>query len=103
MAKDWTDQDILDVWQRGRIVSGYDKDKYRQDECGAWIMWIKYGDRSSEFGWEIDHIISEANGGKDILSNLRPLQWKNNLDKSDGRLKCNIVANGNHNVDKVKR
>lgn len=103
MAKNWTDQEILNVWQKGTIVLGYDKDKYRKDECGAWMEYGNYGNRSSILSWEIDHITPVANGGKDILSNLRPLQWRNNLDKSDGRLKCNIVAVGDHNIDKLKR
>jgi len=27
----WTDEMIPDVWEKGKIVSGYDKDKYRKD------------------------------------------------------------------------
>ena len=91
----WTDEMIQDVWEKGKIVSGYDKDKYRKDQCDAWIQRDKYGDRTSNFGWEIDHISS---GGEDILSNLGPLQWENNVDKSEGRLKGNITSDGKKNV-----
>lgn len=50
-----------------------------------------------KYGWEIDHI--DPNGG-DNLSNLRPLQWKNNVTTGEGRLKCPVTAKGNENVEK---
>jgi hypothetical protein len=35
------------------------------------------------------------------LSNLRPLQWENNVDKSDKkRLTCVVTAEGTDNVRK---
>jgi hypothetical protein len=54
-----------------------------------------YGDRNSSYGWEVDHI--NPNGGDD-LSNLRPLQWKNNLEKGEGRLICPVTSDGDYNV-----
>jgi HNH endonuclease len=48
-------------------------------------------------GWEIDHITSQDHGGTDALSNLRPLQWKNNASKGAGRLKCVVTAKGEKN------
>lgn len=92
----WSKGDILAVWKKGKVVKGHDSDKYRKDDCNAWIQFDKYGDRSSDYGWEIDHI---SPGGSDTLSNLRPLQWKNNVDKSDGRLKCNVTSDGNTNKE----
>lgn len=75
----------------------------KKDQCGAWINWDDYGDRSypENEGWEIDHITAKANGGGDELSNLRPLQWKNNVLKGKGRLKTSncVTAVGNVNVD----
>jgi len=67
------------------------------DECGAWIGSEEYGNRQSQYGWEIDHINPD---GDDQLSNLQPLQWQNNIDKSDGRLKCHVTAKGKKNVQK---
>ncbi len=55
------------------------------------------GDRNSLYGWEINQILP---GGPDTLSNLRPLQWKNNVEKSGGKLLCNVTANGIENVEK---
>ncbi len=86
--------EIQSVWEKGEIVSDYNSAVWRKDECGAWINRTGYGNRDSSYGWEIDHI---SPGGNESLSNLRPLQWQNNLDKSDGRLKCKVVAQGNKN------
>lgn len=82
------DETIQKVWEKGKIVSEYDSKVWRKDECGAWINRSKYGNQKSKYGWHIDHI---SPGENDKLSNLRPLQWKNNIDKSDGRLKCNVT------------
>ena len=35
----------------------------------------KYGDTSSDYGWEIDHIKPVARGGTDNLNNLQALYW----------------------------
>lgn len=93
----WSDDMIQKVWEKGRVVEGNDPKVWRKDECEAWIKRSDYGNRKSQYGWEIDHI---SPGGEDVLSNLRPLQWENNVDKGDGRLKCNVTASGNNNVKK---
>lgn len=93
----WSDEMIQKVWEKGSVIAENDKARWRKDECGAWIGRTEYGNRDSQYGWEIDHI---SPGGSDQLSNLRPLQWQNNVEKSDGRLKCNVAASGNGNVTK---
>lgn len=82
------------VWEKGKIVQGQDSSKWRKDECDAWIGYDSYGNRNSQYGWEIDHITSKDHGGSDALSNLRPLQWQNNASKSSGRLVCVVKASG---------
>jgi hypothetical protein len=84
-----SEEDFLKIWKKGSPVSGYDSLKYRKDKCGAMMYWNSYGNKSN-LGWHLDHISPKANGGKDIISNLRPLNWLNNIQKSNGRLKCNI-------------
>jgi hypothetical protein len=88
---------IQKVWERGRTVMHNSPDVWRTDQCDAWIKRTEYGNRNSQYGWEVDHI--SPTGGDD-LSNLRPLQWKNNLDKREGRLKCNVTAQGTDNIDR---
>ena len=81
--------------KKGKIINGVNPNVYRKDDCNAWIKRDEYGNREVDFGWEIDHITPNND---DSLLNLRPLQWQNNLDKSDGKLKCNVTSNGNRNI-----
>lgn len=95
----WTHEEKSAVWFKAQAVEGQDGNAWRKDACGAWIGWRFYGDRNSQYGWEIDHI--DPHGG-DALSNLRPLQWENNLAKSDGRLVCVVRASGVDNTANVR-
>jgi len=91
------EQLVLQVRNKGKIISTYDSAKYRQDECGAWMSFSEYGNRNSTYWREIDHIVSQDHWWSDSLSNLRPLQWENNASKSNGRLVCKVSSNGNQN------
>jgi hypothetical protein len=91
----WSHEEKSRVWWKANAVLGADGKKWRKDVCGAWIGWQFYGDRDSEYGWEVDHI--DPNGG-DGTANLRPLQWENNCAKNDGKLVCVVTASGQHNV-----
>jgi len=95
---EWTHEQKSAVWSNAKTVGTNDPNVFRQDECAAWIKWLEYGNRDSEYGWEIDHIIPSSRGGADSISNLRPLQWKNNASKSDGRLVCAVRADGGKNI-----
>lgn len=68
----------LAVWNKGEVISGSDPALWRRDANRSVIRFSDYGDRSSEYGWEIDHIIPDALGGMNALSNLRPLHWRTN-------------------------
>lgn len=95
----WTDKDINAVWQKGTPVAGNDPNQWRHDPCKAWMSRQAYGNRDSQYGWEIDHI--NPNGG-DGLANLQPLHWANNAAKSDGRLVCAVTSSGVSNINTGK-
>lgn len=79
------------VWEKGRIIEGYDPAKFRQDACGAWITRDKYGDKTSNFGWVIDHIcprslLERHNVPEDAVNdvvNLQPMHWANDMLKGE--------------------
>ena len=77
----WDQATINAVWQKGQIRPGQDPDVIRIDDYGNAILRQQYGNRNSEYGWEIDHIVRLENGGTDSLSNLRPLQWRVNASR----------------------
>lgn len=84
------------VWEKGKSTS--EPNKWRKDTCDAWISYGKYGDRESIYGWEVDHIDPKKG---DQIDNLRPLQWENNLAKSDakgGAWNCAVKSNDSKNV-----
>ena len=96
----WTQKIIDDVWNKATIISNEnEKIGHRQDQCTAWINKNDYGNRDSVYGWEIDHITPQSNGGNDNLSNLRPLHWKNNASRQDGRLTKTIYSDSIKNID----
>ena len=67
------------VWNLAQTVQGNDEALWRKDECGAWMYRLEYGNRNSQFGWEIydPNLIGMDFG----LRGLRPLQWENYQDK----------------------
>jgi hypothetical protein len=86
------------VWVKG--TPSTDPDNWRKDACGAWMRFQDYGNRNSEYGWEIDHIIAAKDGEKDddSLHNLQPLHWRNNVAKGKSAvLTCAATANGQRN------
>lgn len=94
----FSEEVIQQVWEKGRVVSGNDPNVWRKDDCNAWMRRQDYGNRDSQYGWEIDHIKPISEGGTDGLSNLRPLQWQNNAHKQDGKSGCAVTASGTENV-----
>ncbi|WP_431163277.1 HNH endonuclease signature motif containing protein [Flagellimonas beolgyonensis] len=79
----WTEAQKTENWEKGQIISGLPSDTWRNDKCGKSIKRSEHGNRSSMYGWEIDHINPVSNGGDDRSSNLQPLHWTNNVDKGD--------------------
>lgn len=87
----WTEEQIQGTWNRATIVDGYDRNRFRKDACGAWIIRDKYGDTDSLYGWVVDHIVPQSLLREKGISesmidnslNLRALQHENNASKSD--------------------
>ena len=82
-GEDFTKEEEQRVWEKGDIVPERSQDETRRDVCGAIIKRDDYGNTSSHYGWEIDHIKPVSSGGGDEVDNLQPLQWRNNRSKSD--------------------
>ena len=94
----FSEETIQKVWEKGRVVTDLDANVWRKDDCKAWIRRNHYGERGSEYGWEIDHIKLESEGGGDELSNLRPLQWENNAARQAGHPPCVVTSSGSNNI-----
>jgi hypothetical protein len=94
-----TEEIVQKVWEKG-IVDGRNDPKYwRLDACGAWISRSEYGRQQSLFGWEINYIRAQTGIDGQRLSNLRPMQWKNNAHSQEGNMVCVLKAAGVRNCD----
>lgn len=77
----WDDSTLALVWAKGRVVADFDPIVWRGDVYGNLIRRSDHGDRQSQYGWEVDHIVEKSLGGSDQLHNLRPLHWKMNASR----------------------
>ena len=78
------------VWAMGDKIPGKDPKVYRKDSLGNIIKYDLYGKKRVQ-GWEIDHKIPRAKGGKDTLKNKQPLQWEANRRKGVRNDKINRI------------
>lgn len=99
---DWGyDREVIDrVWSYAQVVAGNDPAVWRKDESGAWIHRAEYGNRRSEFGWEIVEcgFLTRGQG----VAALRPMQWQNYLDfMVADRRRATVSADGLHNARRL--
>jgi hypothetical protein len=85
----YSEQLIQQVWEKTRVNPDIAMDKWREDECGAWIERERYGDRLSQFGWVI---INVSAGGSDTLKNLRAFNHRNGYEVAVQQPKCQVTA-----------
>ncbi len=107
-----TEEQIQEAWDRATVVDGFDKNRYRKDACGAWIIRNKYGDTDSLYGWQVDHIVPQSllrdkgfcESMIDNSLNLRALQHENNKSKSDDypSYTAVVTSEGTENVRVTK-
>jgi hypothetical protein len=102
--RDFTPKEIENAWEKASKVLGYDSDKYRKDYAGAWIIKSEYGNRKSNYGWEVDHVRPLSKGGTYDLLNLVPLHWSNNVKKDDDypHWTTDTSSEGNQNVSRER-
>ena len=63
------------VWAKGREIPNYDAVEWRWDHNGGILRYADYGNKESQYGWEIDYITPAESGGSDKIDNLRPLRY----------------------------
>jgi hypothetical protein len=71
------------IFSKGLKIPFLNPLRYRIDKFGKLIDRFEYGNRTSEVGWEMDHIVPKSKNGTDYLYNMQPLQWRNNCYKSN--------------------
>lgn len=79
-------EQINNAWENARKIRGKDPEKYRQDPYGNTMYKNSYG-KSSEMGWEVDHIKPQSKGGSDSTVNLQALNTSVNRSKGDDERK----------------
>ena len=91
------------VFSRCRVIDGMNPNMWRLDSSGAIIRRISYGRDDELYGWEIDHVIpisilekySVPKSLWDNSTNLRAMNWNNNVSKGDSYPHYEIVVTSN--------
>ena len=68
----------LSLWERN-----YGRDVRADDYAGRPMDKAAYGDRNSDYGWNIDHICPVSKGGKTVPNNLICCNIQTNDEKAD--------------------
>lgn len=79
IQRSFSDEIIEQVWEKARIIPGFDPEFLREDQYGSVIARVFYEECQPGYalGWKITYIQSPQKGGTDDISNLQPMQWQN--------------------------
>lgn len=82
------------VWDKAKKIRGKDPSQYRKDPYGN-VMYFDSHGKSSDMGWDIDHIKPKSKGGSDATVNLQALNSNINRSKGDSAVKKSRHAKSN--------
>jgi 5-methylcytosine-specific restriction endonuclease McrA len=77
---------INKAWGNAAKLRGKDPDLYRQDSYGNPMYRHSHG-KSSEMGWDVDHITPQSRGGSNATRNLQALNSSVNRGKGGSLVK----------------
>ena len=111
----FTEEQLNNIWEKGLTDDKYNPDFVRKDACGAWMIRGLYNNRTSPFGWEVDHIYPESKLKDmnvpqqkiDDICNLRPLNWHNNVSKGvdyphyQAKRKAGVIKDKNGQINDI--
>ncbi len=83
------------AWENGEVVAGNDPVLWRKDEFGAWIHRLDYGNRRSDYGWEL----LDRGSASGVMA--RPLQWQNYVDQVAAHTQSRVTAAGLRNTRRL--
>ena len=72
------------VWAKAHPIAGRDPSIWRRDDDCRTIRYADFGDRTSQYGWEIE-VLPFAQG-TDELVHLKPVHWESHAARNGGDL-----------------
>lgn len=72
------------VWAKAHPIAGRDPAVWRRDDDCRTIRYSDFGDRKSQYGWEIE-VLPYAEG-KDEFARLKPVHWESHAERNGGDL-----------------
>lgn len=68
----------LAAWNNAAAIAEYNPAEWRRGVDGSAMRRQDYGDRASQYGWEIGRVVPITHDGRDALDNLRAPHRRNN-------------------------